>query len=126
VVYPGQTFTAEGDSYTAIRASNIVNNYFVNDPGEVVFLLQYDADVNGDAHKDTGLFTWSDGDYEVVAKSGDVIPGVGTIRHMEKPVINPTTNASSPQGYAVSNSRGQVLFQVTLDDGTGSLLLATP
>jgi hypothetical protein len=126
VVYPGQVFTANGDSYTAVRASNIVNNYFINDGGEVVFVLQYNADANADSHNDSGVFTLSDGSYGVVAKSGDVIPGVGTIRHIEKPVINPTTNTSAPQGYSVNNNRGQVIFQATLNDGTGSLLLATP
>lgn len=122
VVYPGQVFTAEGDPYTAIRASNIVNNYYVNDRRDVVFTLQYDADANGDGAKDSGVFTYIDGTYEVVAKTGDVIAGIGTIAHIAQPVN--TAAASSPQGYSLINSRGDIMFQATLSDGTGTLLLA--
>jgi hypothetical protein len=124
VAYPGQAFMAEGDSYTAIRAANIVNNYYVNDAGTVVFTLQYDADVNGDGIKDSGVFTKANGEYEVVAKTGDVIPGVGTVAHMSQPVNVAAT--SSPQGYSLINNRGTVLFQATLSDGTGALLVAKP
>ncbi len=124
VAYPGLVFQAEGTNYTAIRASNTVNNYYINDAGDIVFALQYDADANGDGAKDSGVFTYSGGVYEVVAKTGDVIPGVGTVAHIAQPVN--AAAASSPNGYSLINNRGQVMFQATLSNGTGVLLLASP
>jgi len=83
-----------------------------------------DADDNGDGIADTGLYVSSRGSLHLVARTGTVIPGVGTIAHLQPP--GPVGNAY-PNSGAIINDRGQVFFQATLGDGTtGVLLVATP
>jgi hypothetical protein len=64
----------------------------------------------------------------LVARTGTVLPGVGTVRSFVPPsgIIIPPPVAFVPNSGAVNNDRGQVLFSALLTDGRYVLLLATP
>jgi len=94
-----------------------------NNRGDVGFATGLDTG-------EEGLYTYSHGSLHLVARTGTVIPGVGTIFSLEMgnsvaPGLPPT-----PSGYptcgAQLNERGQTFFGCTLTDGRGVLLLATP
>jgi hypothetical protein len=101
----------------------------LNNQGVVAFSATLDTSdpVNGDGSFDTGLYTWSRGTLTLVARTGTVIPGVGTIQALLSPgEIGNTGNTSALGGSEAFNNRGQILFQATLTDGRGVLLLYTP
>ena len=97
--------------------------------GDVVFNGTLDTDANGDGIPDTGMFVWSKGALRLVARTGTVIPGVGTVTHLMNPYLVPPTPVAGPVSAtsgAVINNRGQVFFQAILADGNDVLLVATP
>jgi hypothetical protein len=111
-----------------VTASNIIGwQIHVNNAGEVVFNGTLDIDDNEDDFPDIDLYVWSHGSLRLVARTGTVIPGVGTIAHL---VMNVRTAQQSPalvpNSGAHNNDRGQVVFRATLDDDRGVLLLAIP
>ena len=67
-----------------------------------------------------GVFLWSHGSLSLVAKTGTVIPGVGTIASFDQ------YGRGLPNGYVHINDPGHVAFAAVLTDGTVALLLATP
>jgi hypothetical protein len=100
-------------------------NHYLNNRGEMGFSATLDTDDNQDGVPDTGLYVRSGGVVSLVARTGTVIPDVGTIANLAPPVAIPNSflaNSSS----AILNDRGQVFFQATLEDGRGVLLLAMP
>ena len=48
----------------------------------MAFNCVLDTDVNADGSLDTGLFVWSGGALRLVARTGTVIPGVGTVAQL--------------------------------------------
>ena len=62
-----------------ISASVNANDIHVNNRGDVVFSGVVDTNVNSDGNDDTGLFQWSYGQLGVIARTGTVILGVGTL-----------------------------------------------
>jgi hypothetical protein len=109
----------------------------VNNGGEVVFNAKLDIDDNEDGLPDTGLYLWSHGSLRLVARTGTVIPGVGTIAHLVMNVLVAIPSPTLvPNSGAHNNDRGQVVFGATLcdagatpcatSDGRGVLLVATP
>jgi hypothetical protein len=110
-----------------VTASNITGwQIHVNNPGDVVFNATLDT-VNADGVPDTGLYVWSHGSLRLVARTGTVIPGVGTVdRLVMKVVVIPPRPFFVPNSGATNNDRGQVVFGATLSDERGVLLLATP
>jgi len=112
---------------TLINASLVDGNVHINNGGDVVFSGVVDTDVDGDGFDDTGLFQWSQGRLSVIARTGTVIPGVGTVDELASPqlVIPPAPIPTTTSG-AINNDPGQVLFTATLTDGSGVFLLATP
>lgn len=97
----------------------------LNNEGTISFTATLDTDDNGDGLEDTGLYTWSRGKLSLVARTGTVLPGLGTIQSFHPPEALgfPTTFAG-----AANNDRGQIVTQVTLEgEGeVGVMLLATP
>jgi len=124
VARPGDPMPGGG---RLVNASLVGGNVHVNNRGDVVFSGIVDTDVDGDGFADTGLFVWSQGALRAIARTGTVIPGVGTIDELASPqlVIPPAPVATTTSG-AINNDRGQVLFMATLTDGNAVLLLATP
>jgi hypothetical protein len=105
----------------------VVNEVHINNSGEVAFTALLDTDNDNDGNPDTGLFVWLHGSVKLVARTGTVIPGVGTIRHLATATTGfPPPPVLTPSSSAVNNDRGQVFFCATLTDGTGVLLIATP
>src|SRR5262249_21215024 len=88
-------------------------NYSLNNKGDVAFNALLD---NGDE----GVYVWSHGSLTLVAKTGAMVPGVGTIAGMDQ------VGRGLPSSYVDINDKGQVAFGVTLTNGGGALLLAPP
>jgi hypothetical protein len=122
---PGNPMPGGGNFVTssAIGAAQL----HLNQRGDVVFNALLDDDQDNDGIGDTGLYEWSSGSLRMVARSGTVIPGIGTIGGLISGILTfPPPNTVAPNSGAINNDLGQVLFSATLTDGTGVLLLATP
>jgi hypothetical protein len=125
VARPGDPVPGGGHIVTASTVSG--NQTYINNRGDISFNAVLDTDVDGDGSLDTGLFIWSQGTLHLVARTGTVLPGVGTIENLVMgTIIIPPPPVLVPNSGAVSNDRGQVLFGATLEDGRGVLLVATP
>ncbi len=98
----------------------------LNNAGDVVFNAVLDTNTGG--IPDTGLYVWSRGAVRLVARTGTVIPGVGTISLTTTGVsiFPPPPPGSLFPLVGQINDHGQVLFGATLGDGRGVLLIATP
>jgi hypothetical protein len=117
VARPGDAMPGGG---TFVTASIFDANYDLNQRGDVSFSATLNTDVNTDGTPDTGLYVFSKGSVQLVARTGTVIPGLGTIDHLGFLAPFPVDTG------AIINERGQVLFFATLSDGRSVLLLATP
>jgi hypothetical protein len=120
VARPGDPMPGGGDFATA---ANFDATYGTNNRGDISFAAMLDTDSTGTGNNDTGVYLASHGTVSLVARTGTVIPGVGTIARLGQFTI--------PNGLAYGtggmiNDHGQVLFNATLTDGTGVLLVATP
>jgi hypothetical protein len=124
IARPGDPMPGGG---TLVNASLVGGNVHINNRRDVVFSGVVNTDVDDDGFSDTGLFQWSHGQLSVIARTGTVIPGVGTVDELAAPqlVIPPAPIPTTTSG-AINNDAGQVLFTATLTDGRGVLLLATP
>jgi hypothetical protein len=103
-------------------------NYGINNGGDVAFSGVLDTDVDVDGTPDTGVFLWSHGQLSLVAKSGPVQPGVGTVFQIVAGafiVIPPPSSYTSVCGTVI-NERGVIVFQPALTDGRTVLIHATP
>ena len=119
VARPGDTMPGGGKFVTTGFGT------FVNNRGEVLFTAALDK--NGAV--ESGLYVWSRGSLRLIARTGTVIPGVGTIGQITTgvPIVPPPPPGTLYPVDGVSNDSGQILFGATLSDGkTGVLLLATP
>jgi len=108
VACPGDAMPGGGRLLTAIMVGN---NMHMNNRSDVVFSGVLDTG-------ETGVFLWSHGRVSVVARSGMLLPGIGTIEQLGSP-------GGFPSG-SISNDRGQVVFQATLTDASVVFLQATP
>jgi hypothetical protein len=79
----------------------------INNAGDICFGAQLDTVTNG--LPDTGLYCPANGSLRLVARTGTIIPGVGTIAYLGdvSPVAgsNPDFRMGGPM-----NNRGQVLL----------------
>ena len=95
----------------------------LNERGAATFAAYLDSNEHGQ-------YLWSGGILRLIAKTGTVIPRVGTIARIS--YGSPLPPGFAPLGLAYPstgtslNELGQVLFGATLTDGRGVLLLATP
>jgi hypothetical protein len=125
VAGPGDPMPGGGNLVTASTLSS--QQIHVNNGSEIVFNAVLSTDVDNDGTKDTGLFVWSNGSLRLVARTGTVIPGVGTVAQLVMGVIViPPPPVLVPNSGAINNDLGQVLFGAKLSDGRGVLLVATP
>jgi hypothetical protein len=119
VARPGDAMPGGG---TFVRAGFFDATYDLNQSGDVSFAATLSTDDNTDGIADNGMYVFSKGSVRLVARTGTVIPGVGTIAYLGLAPFAP-----SPLGTGgIINERGQVLFFATLSDGRGVLLVATP
>jgi hypothetical protein len=109
VARPGDAMPGGGN---VVTAGGIIGNYTLNNRGEAGVNVTLDNDVDGDGKPDTGVYFRSRaGSLSVLARTGTVIPGVGTIVSATRAIIS---------------DRGHVAFTAQLTDGRTVLLLATP
>jgi hypothetical protein len=119
VARPGDAMPGGG---TFVTAGFFDATYDLNQRGDVSFAASLDTDVNADGIADSGVYLFSKGSVQLVARTGTVIPGVGTIAYLGLAPFVPT-----PVGTGgIINERGQVLLFATLSNGKGVLLVATP
>jgi len=135
VAGPGDEMPGGGHFATA---SNIAGwQLHMNNAGEIVFNATLDTATlrndTGDPIPDTGLYVWSHGSLRLVARTGTVIPGVGTIAGLRMNVLRVAPPpVFVPNSGAHSNDRGQVVFGASLIENDehgeqrGVLLVATP
>jgi hypothetical protein len=124
IVRPGDAMPGGGHLVTISQITG--NQKHINNQGDIVFTATLDTTTGG--VPDTGLYLWSKGQLSLVARSGTVLPGIGTIQSLTSPanvIIGPSPGFFA-NGGSINNDRGQVLFSVTLVGGTGVLLLDTP
>jgi hypothetical protein len=121
VARPGDPMPGGGN---LARASFVILDAGLNNRSNVAFSAILDTDENDDGVDDTGLYVSSRAVLHLVARTGTMIPGVGTIAHLGFP--DAPNVSTSPLSGAAINNRGQVFFHATLTDGTGVLLIATP
>ena len=119
VVLPGDPLPGGGNFQTT---ASIPYQYYLNNPGDITFVAKLNTG-NTDNEEDTGLYVVSRGNTRVVARTGTDIPRVGTVAHVNSPGF---VGSGTLQAGGAINDRGQILFEVTLTDGTGALLVATP
>src|ERR1700757_3814168 len=97
VARPGDSMPGGGHFVTA--SFIVAEQVHLNNAGEAAFSALLDTDDDKDGDPDTGLYVWSHGSLHVVARTGTVIPGVGTIRHMATAILGfpppPVQNPSS-------------------------------
>ena len=120
VARPGDAMPGGGHLLTA---SNSTLDFQLNDLGEVAFGAFLDTDENADGINDTGIYVGTPGSVRLVARTGTVIPGLGTIAQASASFATAPPVLSSG---AANNNHGQVFFNATLTDGRVVLLLATP
>jgi hypothetical protein len=124
IVRPGDAMPGGGH---LVSISQITGNQkHINNQGDVVFTATLDTNTRG--VPDTGLYLWSKGTLSLIARSGTVLPGVGTVASITSPanvIIGPSPGFFATGG-SINNDRGQVLYSATLTDGHGVLLLYTP
>ena len=126
VVRPGDAMPGGGHLVTVSFVGS--HQESINNRGDIVVDGTLDNDVDGDGLPDQGTYEWSHGEVGLVARTGTVLPGVGTVRSFVPPsgIIIPPPVVFVPNSGAVNNDRGQVLFSALLTDGRYVLLLATP
>jgi hypothetical protein len=109
VLRPGDAMPGGGN---ALTASSSVGDFALNNRGEIAANISLDTDVDGDGKPDNGVYIGSRGGaLSLVARTGTVIPSIGTVVSVTKATIN---------------DRGQVAFAAQLSDGRTVLLVATP
>jgi hypothetical protein len=126
-VRPGDPMPGGGNFVTA---SSIAYQYSLNNPGDVAFIARLDTHTPGLGNPagagDTGLYVASHGSLQLVAHTGTVIPGVGSVAQVNAAILSGATFPSLFAAGGAINDRGQILFEVTLiDQTTGVLLVAT-
>jgi hypothetical protein len=110
-----------------VTASVVGGQIDLNNEGDVVFNAALDTHFQGNSANDTGLFQWSHGKVSLIARTGTVLPGVGTLQGLVSNVIvTPPPPTTVPNSGAINNDRGQVLFSAELTDGRNVMLLFTP
>src|SRR5438552_5629155 len=111
VARPGDPMPGGGHLLTA---SNSILDYHLNNRGEIAFAAFLDTDANGDGIQDTGVYVATGGSLQLVARTGTVIPGLGTIAQASALFA---TAPPTPSTGAANNDHGQVFFNATLTDG---------
>gem|GEM_PF-6509523 len=93
----------------------------LNGRGDVAFNAVLDSVDPATGLQEMGLYRWSGGRIDVLARTGTVVPDVGVIAQLSAPFWGTALGFSA----AVTNDRGEVLFQATLTSGRGVLFVAT-
>lgn len=123
IARPGDAMPGGGHVLTA---GDQVETYGENARGDVGFVVALDTSSYPSSGPDMGAYVSSHGVIRLVARTGTVIPGVGTIQYFGySRVLSGGALPFSLTGGAV-NARGQMILAATLTDGRTVLLVASP
>jgi hypothetical protein len=117
IARPGDAMPGGGH---LLSAGQQVETYGLNNRGDVSFVAALDTSSNGTG-PDMGAYVYSHGVINLVARTGTVIPGVGTIAYFYTSDAVPFQTTGG-----ATNSRGQVVLTATLTDGRVVLFVASP
>jgi hypothetical protein len=123
VGYPGEALPGGGHLVTV--SGIFGSQQHINNAGDILFNATLDTSTGG--VPDQGMYLWSKGRLSLVARTGTVLPGIGTIAELSAPrniIVGPSPG-DFPTGGAYLNDRGQVFYSATLTDGRDVLLLDT-
>jgi hypothetical protein len=125
VARPGDTLP---EGQTMKTTTNSPGSHAVDDAGNVAFSAVLGSDTNADSIPDTGVYLWSAGTIVTVVETGTVIPGLGTVAHVNN-YYNVQGDPYNANPGAHMNARGQILTQVVVNTGgvdANYVVLATP
>lgn len=108
IAVPGDIMP-DGRKIVTVNPGFTIDNYSLNNLGDVSFNASLESG-------ESALYVYSQGLLHLVAGTGTVIPGVGTISSVGSFQVN----------GGILNDSGQILFWATLTGGRGVLLLVTP
>jgi hypothetical protein len=120
------TVAKPGDSLpggTMASSTLSQGSHGINNSGAVAFVAQLAADANGDGIQDTGVYVYQAGKISTVVRTGTVIPGLGTVAHVNTPFA---VGGDFPFPGVHLNERGEILTQVILQTGETYTVVATP
>jgi hypothetical protein len=120
VATPGEPMPGGGDFFSSTCADQELG---INNAGDICFGAQLDTVTNG--IPDTGLYCDANGSLRLIARSGTVIRGVGTIAYLGD--VAPVSGANPDFRFGgPMNALGQVMLGATMTNGTAALLVASP
>jgi hypothetical protein len=115
IALPGQELPGGGQLVTSAFQPG---NWDLNNLGEVAFSAMLDTDTLGFGTNDTGLYVWSDGTLQVIARTGMEFPDLGTVLRLGPPEI------PFPSSGALINARGDIVFNATFIGTDGEFVTA--
>ena len=102
-----------------MQAAGGADTFHLSNAKRVIFAAQLESGEHG-------LYVWSRKSLTLIARTGTVVPGIGTIVELLAPDLVGAGNSPFSIG---GNERGDVLFTAAVDDGSatlkGVLLIAT-
>lgn len=107
---------------TMKNAAQMQGSHAIDNAGNVAFSAILDADNDHNGVDDSGVYLWSRGTISAVVRTGTVIPGLGTVVHVNNE--DDVGTSSWPEVHI--NERGQILTQVIMNTGANYVVLATP
>jgi len=113
---------------TMNTTTNSPGSHAIDDAGNVAFSVVLNSDANNDGIPDTGVYLWSAGTIVTVVETGTVIPGLGTVAHVNNYYNVPDNPYNANPGVHM-NARGQILTQVVVNTGGADanyVVLAAP
>jgi hypothetical protein len=124
IARPGDAMPGGGHLVSVSQITG--SQHHINNQGDIVFTATLDTSTGG--VPDTALYAWSKGHLSLIARSGTVLSGIGTIASLTSPanvIIGPSPGFFA-LGGSINNDRGQIIYSATLTDGSCVMLLNTP
>ena len=103
-----------------------VAQYGINQRGWVAYAASLDEDTDGSGHIDSGMYVERHGQTSLVARTGTVLPGIGTVRDVGEQWSDPARVVAPGDSGGLINRSGQLALTVTLTDGREAIVRATP
>jgi hypothetical protein len=98
----------------------------IDQRGWVAYPASLDEDTGGDGQIDSGMDVERGGQTSLVARTGTVLPGIGTVLDIGEPGTRPGPPIPPQDTGGLISRSGQVVLVVTLTDGREAIVRATP
>src|SRR5213080_3121425 len=94
-----------------VTAGFLTPDVALNNNGVVSFDAVIDNDVDGDGRQDSAVYTWYQGVLTRLVGTGDVVPGLGTVRSIKVPdlFVLPYPYSATPM-----NDQGQIAWEAPI------------